>query len=244
MNRRTNIRTTAIALMLIGIGGCGLFSSKRKGPNQVNDLVGMIERIYVESEVCKGSAQTALVQLQAIVASDFDGEAAIAYADLVTAIEKSEHQAERLRDTLDPMKKSADPVFTQWGKDLDEFSSARMRQRSQERMHATRGRYDAIVAAVEPAQASLDAFNKGLRDHALFLSNDFNPASLAALKDDVKNLSNLASSLDKQFDECLLATRAYIETAALPVRVVAATPEPATVVPVSTRKNPTVTSEP
>ena len=111
-------------------------------------------------------------------------------------------------------------------------------------MHATRGRYDAIVAAVEPAQVSLDAFNKGLRDHALFLSNDFNPASLAALKDDVKNLSNLASSLDKQFDECLLATRAYIETAALPVRVVAAAPEPARTIPVSTRKNPTVTSEP
>ena len=111
-------------------------------------------------------------------------------------------------------------------------------------MRATRSRYEAIVAAVEPAQASLDAFNKGLRDHALFLSNDFNPASLAALKDDVQNLSNLASSLNKQFDECLLATRAYIETAALPVRVDPVKVEPAKTVPVSGIKKRTFSSEP
>ncbi len=239
MNRRTLLRPISFALVLVTVGGCGIFSSRKKGPNQVNDLVGMIERVYVESEVAKGRAQVALGRLRTIVSSEFEGDAVTAYADFVTAIESSERQAEKLNSMVGPMKDSADPVFTQWGKGLDEFSSASMRKHSETRMRETRSRYDAIVSAVEPTQATLETFNRGLRDHALFMENDLNPASLAALQDDVKNIANLANSLDRQFDECLLATRAYIETAALPVRVQAEPPAKAT--PVSGRQTESVT---
>ena len=102
MNRRTLLRPISFALVLVTIGGCGIFSSRKKGPIQVNDLVGMIERVYVESEVAKGHVQVALGRLQAIVSSDFEGDAVTAYADFVTAIESSERQAEKLNSMVGP----------------------------------------------------------------------------------------------------------------------------------------------
>ena len=183
----------------------------------MNDLVGSIERVYVDAELSKEKARAAISELESIAAADFEGDAMAAYGKLMVAIDASSKQADQLRASVEPMKASAKPVFDQWAKDLEEFSSPDMRMRSQVRLEATRQRYDAVVAAVEPAQATYDVFNQGLKDHALFLSNDFNPAALAAIQDDVKNLARLASDLERQLDESLLATRAYVETAALPM---------------------------
>ena len=230
MNRGTSARPLAAMLLLAGITGCALFSGKKGGPAQVDDLAGSVERTYVDSELSKERVRAAVHALQAIVETSYDGDAVAAFAVFLEAIEASEQQAERLRSSVESMKGAAEPVFKQWNDDLDEFTSAEMRQRSTARLAATRQRYDSIVAAVDPAQAAYDALNKGLRDHALFLSHDLNPASLTAIRDDVRNLANLADDLGKRLDECLLATRAYVSSAALPVRAV--TPAAAEAVPV------------
>ena len=202
-------------------------SSKRgDGPVQVNDLVGLIERVYVDAEVSKERLQAAVDELQAMVSSNFKDDAMTAYARLVVVIDRAEKHADQLRSSVEPMKEAAGPVFDQWETDLDAFSGQRLRERSRKRLNATRARYETIVAAVDSVQSAYDAFNRNLRDHALFLSHDLNPAAMAEIQDDVTALAGDARKLQDGLDDCLMATRVYVEAAALPAAMAPARPEP------------------
>jgi hypothetical protein len=149
VNRR-NI-TLALCAAAVGLGGCSLFESKRKGPGEVDDFGKSIELVYVNAEVSKGTVLTAIDALQGITATDYVGDAVEAYSEFVVAIERSEQQAQKLRDAVEPMKGRSAAVFEQWNKNLEAFSSPEMRARSQARLAVTRERYEAIVAAVDPA---------------------------------------------------------------------------------------------
>ncbi len=217
MKSRDFARAIMVALPLTCVTGCGIFSGDDAGPSQVGDLVSWVERVYVDSELSKEKAQVAMERLQAIVASEYSGDAVRAYQEFSEAVDESERQAQKLRDAVEPMKEAAEPVFEQWSIDLLAFKNLEMRHRSQARLEATRERFDAIVATVEPAQSSYDAFNQGLRDHVLFLGYDLNPAAVADVQSDVQVLAAKASELEVKFDEALQAARAYVDSTALPM---------------------------
>jgi hypothetical protein len=218
VRRRTHNARIGLVLPLLGLGSCALFSSE-DSLVQVDELVGWVERVHVNAEVAKERVRSATDSLSAMVAPGFDGDAVQAYAALAAAIEHSDKQGKELKASVDGMKKAAEPVFRKWKQDLAEFSSPEMKKRSEARFAAARERYDAVVAAVEPAVAQYEAFNKTMRDHALFLGHDFNAAAISELEGDVRAVSGRADELDRQFTICLSAARAYVDSAALPMRV-------------------------
>ena len=233
MNRRNWL---LIAFLSAGITGCAafkeIFKKDEGGPGQVSDLVGSIERVYVNSELSKEKAHAAVAALRTLASAEYKGDALSAYAAFIAAIDVSEAQAEELRENVEDMQDAADPVFEQWFDDLKAITNVEMRQRSRNRLLTTRERYDAIVAAVEPALRAYDAVNQSLRDHALFLGNDLNPDSVSEIRGEVRALTGRTEELDREFDACLQAAREYVDSAALPTISAADEPDPF-VVPVS-----------
>lgn len=213
-----NKRSLAVVLPLAGLAACGMFSSSSSGAEglgKVDTLVGWVERVHTESELSKERVRTAVDSLHALVTAKFEGEVVLAYREFREAIDRSKKQADKLRSTVSNMKRSADPVFMQWSNDLHEFSSVEMRQRSRERLSDARRRYEAVVDAAEPALAIYEEVNRTLHDYALFLNHDLNPSSVAGIGDDVRTLRSLATQLDSQFNDCLEASRRYVESAGL-----------------------------
>ena len=224
MNKR-NLARSLVVLPLLGAAGCGVFSGPDTGLSGVDDLLGWIERVHVESEMAKERSHAAIDALRTIAATNFAGEPLAAYNELTQTIDRSLTQANALRTAVQSMKDTAEPVFERWSNDLLAFTSAQMRQRSQARLESTRARYRSILAAVEPAVSSYDAFNNGLRDVQLFLGNDFNQQSVTEIRDDVRGLTTLTGELDRRFDASLLAAQDYIDSASLPMATEPA-PEP------------------
>ena len=121
---RIFVRTAAAAMLLTAIPACAfvndlvddLFGSSKGGPANADALVSSIEQVYVDSEVAKDRMQSAMVALQTITAPNFQGDVVSAYGELSVLIERSEEQQEKLKDSVQEMKDSADPVFDQWTK--------------------------------------------------------------------------------------------------------------------------------
>ena len=222
MTRQT-INLTA-TLLCGALAACAGGPSADEGPARVETFVGWIERVHVESELAKERAGEALVALQTLVSPDGGGDAVAAYAVLASAIDRSEQQAKNLKDAVEPMKAASKPVFQRWEKDLDGFTSERLRERSRQRLDDTRSRYEELVAVVDPALASLETFNATLRDHALFLGNDLNSSSLSILEDEVDQMGEDAVALDDLLSRTMVTSRAYVETSATPMRVETARP--------------------
>lgn len=217
--RKQPAHVLSVAMLIAGsaLTSCAS-SSISQGPAQVDDLVSWIERVYVESELARERANAAVTQLEAILAAEYEDDAVQAYTRFVEALRRSEAQAERLTQQVEPMREAAQPVFDNWAASIEKFQSETMRKRSQSRLEATRQRYESILFAIEPTQTTYAKLNASLRDHALFLGNDFNPTAVEAIEEDARALITLARQLDTGFEKCLSVTRAYVEAAALPVQ--------------------------
>lgn len=205
--------TFALALAL---AACVQTAKKSDGLNQVDDLLSRIEKVYVECELTDARVREAVETLTWLTSADFDGDPLAVHAALGLAAERAHLQAKELELSIAPMKASGAALFQRWTADLESFRSASMRARSAERLAETRARYDAIVASVEPAFTRLQDLNVILGDSALFLANDLNSASIAALRGDVEAMLASAKELSSQLEVCLSAADGYMRSAALP----------------------------
>lgn len=228
-NRPTLRHVAPLAVLLLGLvsPSCssiaqsvsGLFGSgdpESETLRRVNDLHDRIERVHVETELSMESMHTALRSLEGMVSPAFQGDALSAFGELERALESSEDQARTLASAVKAMQDSASAVFDPWAADLERFSNAEMRRRSQLRLEATHQRYEAIAAAVKPALWQYSAVNSALRDCIVFLGFDLNSASLGAIRDDLAALQREAAELDLEFEATLDAAEDYLRSAALP----------------------------
>ncbi len=209
-------RTQAIALtaaLCIGLSGCAS-NKKAIGIRKVDDLVGKVERAHLECELVQERVHSALDAL-AVVVGPVPAEApAVAFQQLIQAIEIAESQTEKLSETVPPMETAAESVFARWELDLETFASPQMRQRSQSRLDATRDLYREVPRNVEPVASAASLFNTGLRDLSIFLGHDLNAASVESVEAEILTLRRQVVTLDQRVDDCLTAARNYLRSAA------------------------------
>lgn len=215
MNLRTPLAIAALSLATLALASCTSSSKKADGLNQVDDLLGRIERVYVECELADARVREAMETLNDLTAESL-GDPMEAHLALAAAVERSQMQAEELQNSIAPMKASGEALFERWNKDLEAFRSESMRARSAERLAETRVRYDAIVQSVEPVAEQIDGLNAVLADSVLFLGNDLNAGSLAALRSDVEQMLDHADEINDQLEVCLAAAEDYMRSASLP----------------------------
>lgn len=190
-------------------------SSDDAGFVQVDELLSRVERVHVDCELAGQNVQESMTTLLSMVGPEFKGDPELAFSEFLSSIERSEKQARDLRNDYTPMKKSADRMFTQWQEDLDAFSSDVMREHSAKRKREMRERYEAVDAAVGPALEEYEEFNATLRDHALYLGNDFNSESVALIEKELRTLIQASNDLKKSLDACTEACQEYVRKAAL-----------------------------
>lgn len=222
----------AAAALPCALSSCSASSfsfSKRSdnGLTNVDELLTRIEKVQVESLVAKERARAAYDALVATVAPDFEGEAVKQFEQLEKSIEDSQKQGQALAATVPALKSAANSVFERWTKDLEGFGNTRMRQRSQERMEATREHYETILRQTVSSQLALEALNADLGDHALFLGHDFNAEASEMIRDDVAALEARVAELDGRLDATMQSAKQYIASRALRGEVESASDEQA-----------------
>jgi hypothetical protein len=213
----SHVRSIVVSLpVIVVLSACAAFSSKKsEGLNRVDQLLSQVERVQVESEACKERSTAALQALETLVDSDFNGDPVAAYDHVATSIEESKDQEQRLASSVDGMKSRAEELFADWTKSLEAMTNAKLKERSQGRLEATRARYQAVLESVAAAQSSCDAFHTELDDHTLFLEHDLNAESVESIAGDVEDLGERKQELDQRLDHCVAVAKKYVEHAKL-----------------------------
>ena len=202
-------------LSMLAAGSCASPTERAEAVQRVDDLLARIERVQVDAVVSKETGQAPLDQLDALCAPGFSGDAKEAYSHLLETIDGSEKQSRKLKESLEPMRQTAESIFRQWTQDLQAFGNARMRQRSQTRLDETQSRYQAVFSNAQSALIAYDAYNADLRDLALFLGHDLNASAVAEIAGDVQTLKEEMQQVGVRMDAVATAARAYVEAAAL-----------------------------
>ena len=122
------LATSALALVAAcSSTGFDNFSlgKKKDGLGQVDDLLTRVERVQVEAVISKDKSSEAYQALNALVDPDFYGDPVATFKELSESIEASSDQAEKLQDSVGPMKKVAERVFAEWTEGLESFGNGR-----------------------------------------------------------------------------------------------------------------------
>lgn len=208
--KRILATTIATAVPFAALCSCGAFSSEDTGVSRVTDLMTWVERVHVESELAKQKVATATDLMTTLIAGNFKGAPAAAFAEYVRAVQESEAQAEKLRLSVRSMQGAAQPVFDKWRADVLNIDNLQLRQRSEARLDQTWQRYQQLQSSSRHAETGYDSFNQGMRDLTLFLSHDLNAAAVHEVSEDARSLANLAVDLDGRFNRSLDAARSYL----------------------------------
>ena len=226
LNLRRFATSAFLLSALLGASACQSASKGSVGLKRVDDLVSRIEAVHVEVELSRATMEEALNSLKVIAVPDYQGDIMLAFDDYMRAVEASKEQATALRAVVIPMRRAAEPFFTQWEANMNDFASPTMRERSRDRQIAARARYDTIVEALEPLQTTYDVFNLTLNDIGLFLEHDFNAGAILGITGEVRSLENMAGELNGRMNTCLEAARSYVQNNSLPMQVVVQPPTP------------------
>ena len=208
------ISYASLLAVLVTASSCATASGDR--PAQVESLVGRVERLHVEIELARQRVDTAVTALANLLAHSVGQDPVAAFARFEESIHASTEQLGIVQQSSASVSRAGAPVFEQWTTDLAEIQSAGLRAASQQRLTATRLRFESICATTKAAIARYAGANRTLRDYALFLGNDYNPDSIAALRVQVRPFLGEVNQLGAELDHCLSATREYVQATGLP----------------------------
>jgi hypothetical protein len=220
VNHRALVLSLTVGLpLLIGLGGCaivpGLGSKPADGLERVDELLERVESLQAEALLAQERAERALTELRELAAPEFQSDPLNAYAELSLAIEDSRKQAQRLGDTIEPLRETSAEVFAAWTDSLESFGNTKLRRQSQARLAETRARCSAVHDTAVAAHIALDSFNADLRDQALFLQHDFNADAVAFVAGELGGLDEQSGEVRERLERCIEASRRYVETASL-----------------------------
>lgn len=172
-------------------------------------LVNRVEDARDEQAEAKEEFQSALEEFTALV--NFDGgELEKLYNRLSDQLEDCEDQADDVRDKVDSVESVAAALFKEWEAELDEYSSADLRRRSEQQLNDTKSHYNQLIAAMKAAESKMDPVLTALNDQVLFLKHNLNAQAIASLEGTTAELESDVARLIEEMEAAIAEADAFI----------------------------------
>lgn len=144
-------------------------------------LLKRVDKAREAQQDAKQQFESALAQFIAV--TNFSGgELEQQYNKLKNAFEDSEQRANVVHERIDDVERVAEDLFSEWNKELKQYSSAELRRSSQRQLELTRSRYQKLITAMQRAEKKLDPVLAAYRDRVLFLKHNLNARAVASLR--------------------------------------------------------------
>lgn len=202
-----------LALLAISLGGCEstYYDTMEKfGIHKREILIDRIEAAQTSQEKGQEQFRDALEQFQAIV--NFDGgDLEVIYHQLNSEYEDSVDAADTIRDRIGGVESVAGALFSEWQKELDEYSSASLKRNSQRQLKQTRERFDQLISSMQNAERTIDPVLNNLKDNVLYLKHNLNARAIASLKGELSTVNEDVNTLIEAMQAAINESSAFID---------------------------------
>lgn len=179
-------RFALLVVLILLTGGCNSVSSvyyqalEKVGIPKRDALVTRVEKARDAQTDAKTEFADALEKFLAVTAIS-GGELQAKYSELNSAYKRSEQRAKQLNERIDDVENVAESLFREWKLELEQYTSATLKNESQRQLDATRRSYDQALTLMRRAASRMDPILATFRDQVLFLKHNLNARALAAL---------------------------------------------------------------
>jgi hypothetical protein len=202
-----NLIILGFMFSLIGFGGCQSAYYKTMetfGYHKRDILVERVEQSRDAQEQAKEQFKSALETFSEVVNYQ-GGELQKEYDQMKSELDKSEAKAAKVRERIDAVQEVAEALFTEWEKELDQYSNERYRQSDEELLTKTKQNYAKLMGAMKRAESKMDPVLSAFRDQVLYLKHHLNARAVASLQNELEdietNVASLVAEMETSIDE-------------------------------------------
>ncbi|NNU16438.1 DUF2959 domain-containing protein [Parvularcula sp. ZS-1/3] len=209
---------SAIALLLgsVVVSGCASTyyqALENVGIEKRDLLVRRVDNARDAQAGAQEEFKDALTQYRELV--NFDGgDLAATYDRLSKQYAKLEGEANVVRSRIDSIENVGSALFREWRQELNDYSSADLRRRSEQQLRDTEARYEQVLSAMNAAADRMDPVMEVFEDQVLFLKHNLNARAIAGLDAELAQIETRVDALIREMDRAIAEAEAFI--AAMP----------------------------
>ncbi len=174
-------------------------------------LVDRVADAQKAQSAAKAQFASALERFLAVTKID-GGELQRKYDELNREFGRSEARAQEVRARIAAVEDVAGALFSEWKKELGQYSSAALRTESERQLGATRRRYDDLLHLMRRAADRMDPVLGTFRDQLLFLKHNLNARAVASLDTTTRTLEADISRLIADMEISIRESDAFIKS--------------------------------
>jgi len=206
--------TGALVLGLFFVFGCqsAYYSAMEKvGYDKREIMTDRVQDARESQEDAKKQFASALERFKSVVAVD-GGSLQDKYDELNDEYQLSEDRAATVKKRIDSVEDVAEALFEEWTQEIAQYSSAKLRKSSQDKLTATKKRYNTLIRAMRKAEAKMYPVLSAFKDQVLYLKHNLNAKAIAALEGELGSIRTDVDVLIKEMDKSIAEADAFIKT--------------------------------
>ena len=190
--------------MLVSCQSAYYSAMEKVGVHKRDILVDRVEDAKDTQEEAKEQFKNALEKFKSV--RQFDGgKLEEVYNELNDEYETSAKLAKQIRDRIESIEDVSESLFEEWQEELEQYSSASLRQKSNEQLLKTRRQYNKLIRAMKKAETSIQPVLTIFNDQVLYLKHNLNAQAIQSLKGELNeiesNVSRLIAEMNRSIDE-------------------------------------------
>lgn len=201
-----------LILAVCVLGGCQktyYAAMEKAGYHKRDIMVSRVEKARDAQQDAKEQFQSALERFTALTSFN-GGELEERYNKLNADYERSVSRAEAVRERIDAVEDVAEALFDEWETEIGQYSSASLRQSSQDKLVRTRQQYQRMIEAMRRAESRIEPVLAAFRDQVLFLKHNLNAQALASLHSELTAVETDVTTLVREMEKSIAEADLFI----------------------------------
>jgi hypothetical protein len=125
--------------------------------------------------------------------------------------ERSRDRADAVHKRVNAVENVAEDLFSEWERELDDYSNASLRRDSERLLRDTRQRYTGLIRTMRRAEGKMQPVLDVLQDSVLSLKHNLNAQAIGSLRGELADVERQTSSLIADMERSIKEADAFIQ---------------------------------
>lgn len=202
------------SLLVVVLAGCQSMyygAMEKVGVHKRDIMIDRVESAQDAQTDAKEQFESALEQYQSIITIK-DQDLADRYDKLNDEYEDSKAAALRVSERIDSVEDVSEALFDEWEDEIELYSSADLKRKSQAKLSQTKRQYQKLIKAMRSAEARMQPVLSAFQDQVLYLKHNLNARAIDSLQGELGSIETNVAQLITEMEKSIAESEAFISS--------------------------------
>lgn len=172
-------------------------------------LVDRVEDARDSQVDAKDTFKSALSRFQSVLSVE-ETDLQEKYDVMDSEFNEAEDAANKVSERIESIKDVAEALFEEWHEELGQYTNAKLKRQSEQKLNDTKSKYQQLMQAMRRAEDKMEPVLSALRDQVLFLKHNLNAQAIDAMKGELADIQSNVSRLIKDMEKSINESEEFI----------------------------------